>query len=328
LHSGVRPFGPALFNAAAGENLDDWAMRFNAMEVVNSSAIQTDLWRLYYDWMALLNRGRSVTPVGGSDSHDVARHFVGQGRTYIRCDDRDVGRLDVEQAVSNFVQGRVSVSYGLLTEITVNGKYGPGELAHVPGEEINVAVRVLGPHWIEADQVTLFANGQKLQEAAISPARSQDLPRGVKWSGEWKIPRPKHDVFLTAIAIGPGIDGPYWKTAKPYQPTSPDWTPHVIGCTGAAWLDADQDGRRLSAHDYAVRCLAEAKGDFGKLLKALADYDQAVAIQAAHLWQSAGNSLLSESVSAALKQAAPETQAGFQTNLEAWRENQLARAGK
>jgi hypothetical protein len=37
LHSGVRPFGPALFNAVVGENLDGWAMRFNAMEVLNSA---------------------------------------------------------------------------------------------------------------------------------------------------------------------------------------------------------------------------------------------------------------------------------------------------
>jgi hypothetical protein len=101
-----------------------------------------------------------------------------------------------------------------------------------------------------------------------------------------------------------------------------------MSCTGAVWLDADQDGRRLSAHDYAVRCLAEAKGDFSKLLTALADYDRAVAIQAAHLWQSSGESLLSESAQATLKQASTETQAGFQEYLNAWRENQLARAGK
>jgi len=40
-----------------------------------------------------------VTPVGSSDSHDVARYIVGQGRTYIRCDDRDVAHLDLEAAV-------------------------------------------------------------------------------------------------------------------------------------------------------------------------------------------------------------------------------------
>ncbi len=340
LHSGVRPFGPALFNAAVGENLDGWAMRFNAMEVLNSSATQTDIWRLFHDWMALLNRGRIVTPVGSSDSHDVARHFVGQGRTYIRCDDRDPGNLDVAEAVTNFVQGRVMVSYGLLAELTVEGSpapgtststrtiYGSGELAPVVGEQVQVTVRVLGPHWVKASQVILFANGQPIREAEISPNATKGLPMGVKWRGQWSIPRPKHDVFLTAIAIGPGIEGLYWKTAKPYQPVTPDWTPHVIGCSGAVWIDVDGDGRRSAAYDYAQRAVAAAQGDFAALLASLADYDQATAAQAAHAWQTAGNSLLSEPVSNALRQAAPAVQAGFQMYLEAWRENQMARAGQ
>ncbi len=336
LHSGVRPFGPTLFNAAAGENLDNWAMRFNAMEVVNSSATQNDIWRLFHDWMALLNRGRQVTPVGASDSHDVGRHFVGQGRTYIRCDDRDPGNLDVEQAVDNFVQGRVLVSYGLLAELTVNGKFRSGELAAMarrastnePAAPLEITIRVLAPSWIEASRIVLFANGHPIREAKISNEAKESLGPGEKWRGQWSIPCPAHDLFLTAIAIGPGIDGPYWKTAKPYQPTSPDWTPQVIGCSGAVWIDGDGDGRKSAAYDYARRLVTNADGDFQQLLTSLADYDRATATQAAHLWQSAGEDLLSDSIQNTLRRAGEETQAGFQTYLEAWRENQMARAGR
>src|SRR5207249_536703 len=63
-HSGFRPFGPEHHNALTGQNLDGWAFRANAMEVVNSGAQQTDMMRLYRDWFGLLNRGLSVTPVG------------------------------------------------------------------------------------------------------------------------------------------------------------------------------------------------------------------------------------------------------------------------
>jgi hypothetical protein len=155
LHSGVRPFGPRLFNDAVGVNVEGWQMRFNAMEVVNSSANQTDNMRLFHDWMALLNRGYQVTPVGSSDSHDVARHFVGQGRTYVRCDDRDVANIDVGQAVDSFLRGRVLVSYGLLTELTVDGKYRSSDLAPLADRKLAVAVRVLGPHWVKATKVLL-----------------------------------------------------------------------------------------------------------------------------------------------------------------------------
>ena len=62
----------------------------------------------------MLNRGRFLTPVGASDSHDVSRYIVGQARTYIRCDSTDPGNIDVAQAVRNLHDGRVMVSYGLV----------------------------------------------------------------------------------------------------------------------------------------------------------------------------------------------------------------------
>ena len=58
------------------------------------------------------------------------------------------------------------MSCGLLAEITVDGKYGPGDLAPATGD-VTVAVRVLGPAWATADRVELYANGVKVREAAI-----------------------------------------------------------------------------------------------------------------------------------------------------------------
>jgi hypothetical protein len=324
LHSGTRPFGPQLFNAAVGERLDGWPMRFNAMEVVNSAAIQTDPLRLIHDWMALLNRGHQVTPVGSSDSHDVARHFVGQGRTYIRCDDTDAGNLNVDAAVRSFIAGQVKVSYGLITEMVVAGKYQSGDLATVSGIDVDVGVRVLAPHWIEASRVKLYANGQLVREEAIGTSSGTKEP-GVKWHGTWKFTPPKHDVYLVAVALGPGVTGPYWPTAKPYQPTSPDWEPCVLGVSGAIWLDGDGDGRRSSARDYAERAFAASGGELPKLIAALGGYDAATAAQAAHLARVAGVSLDSEEAMKAIKGAAKQVQAGFQSYLDAWRENQRAR---
>jgi hypothetical protein len=323
LHSGTRPFGPQLFNAAVGERLDGWPMRFNAMEVVNSAAIQTDPLRLIHDWMALLNHGDQVTPVGSSDSHDVARHFVGQGRTYIRCDDRDAGMLDVDAAVRSFVAGHVMVSYGLIAEMVVAGRYQSGELAPASGQEVNIGLRVLAPHWIEARRVQLYANGRLLREEAIGDHGRAHEP-GVKWQGTWSIAAPKHDVHLVAMALGPGIAGPYWPTAKPYQPTSPDWEPSVLGVSGAIWLDGDGDGRRSSAREYAERAVTSANGDLTKLIAALGSYDVAVAAQAAHSIRLSGISLESEETINAVSGAVEPVKAGFRSYLDAWRENQRA----
>src|SRR5207302_4696068 len=105
---------------------------------------------------------------------------------------------------------------GLLADITVGGKYGPGDLVPVRGE-VPVRVRVLGPSWVKADRVELYANGVKVREAAVA----DDGRAGVKWSAEWTLPRPRRDVYLVAVATGPGVTGLYWPIAKPYQPDSP-----------------------------------------------------------------------------------------------------------
>ncbi len=321
LHSGVRPFGPKLHNAVTGENLEGWKLRANAMELVNSGATQSDVMRLYRDWFGLLNRGLAITPVGSSDSHDVGRHFVGQGRTYIRCDDEDPSAIDVDVAVRNFVQGRVMVSYGLLAEISVNGKFGPGELAP-RADSFKISVRVLGPSWVTAETVELYANGHKVREVKIADGRKA----GVKWSGKFTFENLTHDVHLVAIARGPGVKGLYWATAKSYQPTTPDWRSYVIGSTGAAWLDVDGDGKRTSAHEYATRLVKTADNDVPKLLGLLKPFDQSVAAQSAGLVHAAGAPLLEPGVRAQIKKSADATQRGFDAYLSAWRESQIARS--
>lgn len=328
LHGGTTPFGPKLFNDAVGENVAGWPMEFNAMEVVNSGATQTDVLQLFRDWMALLNRGYSVTPVGSSDSHDVGRHFVGQGRTYIRCDDRDPGNIDIERAVANFVQGNVMVSYGLLTEIKVNGHYQSGDLAKVAGDEVAVDLRVLGPHWVSASKVMLFTNGQLVREHHFEEG-GRDAPHdGVIWSGQWKLPVPRHDVHLVAITVGPGIESLHWRTAKPYQPDTSDPGTSAIGCSGAIWFDADGDGRRTPARGYAEQVSARAAGNLDVLFRELAEFDEAVAAQAAALLQASGRSLLEEPIQERLRAASVPVRRGFTAYLTAWRANQRAQVGR
>lgn len=321
LHSGFRPFGPERHNAATGEDLTGWVLQANAMEVMNSGAQQSDAQLLFRDWFAMLNRGNFLTPVGASDSHDVSRYIVGQARTYVRCRCADPGKINVAEAVASFQKGSVLVSCGLLTEISINDKYGPGDL--VPAtDELKVTVRVLGPGWTSADHVELFANGTKIREAQISDGKRA----GLKWSGEWRLPRFEQDVFLTAMATGPGVRELYWPIAKPYQPTSPRVEPRVIGATGAIWLDSDGDGKRTCAFDYAQQILQAAGNDPVKTIDALAKYDEAVATQAAGLLQSRGVSVQDAALRQAARKAGQHVERGFQAFAEAWRDCQIAQS--
>jgi len=263
----------------------------------------------------------SLTPVGSSDSHDVTRYIVGQGRTYIRCKVDRPGTIDVKEAVASFREGRVLVSCGLLTEIRVNDQHGPGDLVPVTGD-VKVVVRVLGPGWVTAERVELYRNGVKVREARITEGRKP----GVKWSGEWVLPRVRQDVHLSAIATGPGVLELYWPIAKPYQPTSPVAETRVIGLTGAVWLDGDGDGKRTSARGYAERLVREAEGDWRKVLASLGNYDEATAAQAAGLLRARGVSIEEEQFREAARTAGPHVLRGLESYIDAWRQSRIARA--
>ena len=320
-HGGFRPLGIARHISMAGEDVEDWPLPANAMEVINSGAVMTDPLALPRDWMGLLNRGAILTPVGSSDSHDVSRYIVGQGRTYVRCDDRDPGRIDLRRAMESVRSGQVTVSYGLLAEIDADGK-GPGELA-APKGPLDVHIRVKGPGWTRARRVALYVNGEKVREEEIADGTSA----GVKWEKTWRLEAPAHDVHLVAIASGPGISAPYWRTAKPYQPTSIEFTPYVMGVSGAVFVDGDGSGRFESAFEYARRELSAA-GDARPLAMRLGPYDSAVATQAASLLRARDPAGFEATIRSMIPKASPHVVKGFTAYMDAWKESQRARGAR
>jgi hypothetical protein len=239
IHNKFQPFASTNFNAQTGENLRGFEFTFDAVEVVNSSALQSDWMINFHDWMALLNYGYHITGVGSSDCHDVSRYIVGQGRTYVACEDSDPAHIDVDLACESFLKSRAVISMGLFATIKVNDKYSVGDLATDLGKEVRVAAAIQGPGWTAVDHVQLFSNGELVREEKFSPIYKP----GVKKRFEWKIPKPFRDAHLEIIASGPPVTAPFWRIPKPYQPTSTTWNPRVIGATNPIWIDADDDGK-------------------------------------------------------------------------------------
>lgn len=331
VHAGFRPFDIRRHLALTGENIAGWTLQANAMELVNSGALQTDPWRLVYDWFGLLNAGLKIAPVGASDSHDVARSIVGQARTYIR---RGAGKSPsdnssdalVSAAVESLLAGRVVMSYGLFAELTVENEHGPGDVVAAGDKrELDVRVRVLGPSWSAADEVVLFVNGAEVRRESIDPANRNAA--GVKFAAHWKLPRPKHDVYLALVAIGPGISGLYWPTAKPYQPDSPDWKSYVLGATGAVWIDCDGRPGFASPRQYAEALISDAAGDMSLLGERIADYDAATAGQVAAELRRRGELFADGTIQKLTAAALPLAAAAVRDYVAAWKAAEVANGG-
>jgi hypothetical protein len=238
VHSGFCPFAETNFNAQTGENLRGFEFEFNAVELINSGALRSDLMQVFHDWFALLNHGYKIVGVGASDSHDVSRFIVGQGRTYIQGDDKDAGKINVQEAIANLRKGKALISLGLITTLKVDDRFEVGDLATGLGREIKVSAQVRGASWVAADKIELFANGKRIAQQAI-----EATPRTEKANVSWTIAKPKGDCHLVAIATGPGVKSPHWAIPRPYQASSPKWNPRVLGATNPIWIDADGDGK-------------------------------------------------------------------------------------
>lgn len=207
----------------------------DAVELVNSGTMRSEALDVYRDWFELLDRGHRLFGVGASDSHHVNQLIVGQGRTYAACADGHPDRIDVAEASAAFRDGRTLVSLGLLVQMTVNGR-SVGEL--VTGSDLEVKVSVLGPSWTSVDRVRLYGNGVLLRDEPVAPTGRP----GEKARMTWRL-HPSQDVYLVAVATGPGVTAPFWPIPRPYKPTTNTWTPYVIGSTNPIWVDADGDGR-------------------------------------------------------------------------------------
>lgn len=279
VHQNFTPFAPENFDPVTGELRAVPKFDVDAIEVVTSAAMQSDILQLYRDWFALLNHGHRVAGIGASDTHQVSEFILGQARTYAAvAHDSEPGSIDVDEICASYRAGRLLVSFGLLTTMTIDGKYRVGDTTKDIGDELSIEVLVLGPSWVTADRVELFANGIKVREHTIAATDKVE-----KATVRWTLPRPSHDVHLVAIATGPGINAPYWETPRPYQPNSKTFTPRVLGSTNPIWVDADRDGVFTSARGYAATLLRQSAGDPAKLATLLASYDAAVKTQAQDL---------------------------------------------
>ena len=305
-HSGFRPLASENFNPVTGRHLHGVPYSFDAMEVVTSAAMQSDNLRLYSDWFALLNHGYRITGIGSSDTHDVSRFILGQARTYVECPDTNPAKVDVAKACDSFRNLRAYISMGLLVRLRVEDQFTVGDLATNLKEQMLVNLRVLGPSWVKADKVTLYANGKTIVQKNLEPNK-----RIEKANLKLTLPRPKHDVHLIAVASGPGIRAPFWESPRSYQPTSRKHKPLVQGATNPIWIDGDGDGKFTAARDYAKHLMKVHGKDLPKLLKALEPFDQAVAEQAAELLVAAGQDVRNARFQEHLNTSTTATRMGF-----------------
>jgi hypothetical protein len=324
VHSGFSPVDPKHFRQATGENLRGAPYSFEAMEIVTSAALQSDYMDPIRDWFGLLNHGLRITGVGSSDTHYVSRMILGQGRSYVKANDRDPANLDVAQVVRGYREGRTSVSMGLFVDAHVGDqpgepskRFGMGDLATGLGPKSLFSVAVTGPSWVQPTResptrIRIFMNGVSEFGYSALPQNPADLNKGsAGFVLKEQSATPKHDFWIVAVATAPGVTAPFWAIPRPYQPSSKTWTSNVIGVTNPIYVDGDGDGKYTSPRGYAKTLHRKHKNDLRALFEELSDYDQAVAAQVAGLLHADGLDLKSFEIKRLRNNAPSKTRRGF-----------------
>jgi len=203
------PFTRFGVNRASGERAADTRFTFDAMELVNSTGLQKLPMYLFEDWFALLNHGEKISAVSTSDAHSVGEPVV-QGRTYIRSTTDDPARLDVDEICSAIAKGKSSVSFGIFTDVQVNGTNTMGDLVTNLAGKIDLKLRVATPAWVTPRTAKVFMNGYLVAERKLESSSNMPFNQML----DFYLPAPAQDAWLVCVVLGDGVKHPVWTTMQ------------------------------------------------------------------------------------------------------------------
>ncbi len=162
-----------------------WSDDFNAMEVNNSGEIADYL--PYY--LALVNRGRVVTPVGVSDSHSATGGGVGLNQTYLLTG-TPLADFDADVLVDTLHRRATVVSRGPYIDARVGGAFAAGSTVTAGS---TLQVEVYAPSWMPVETVSLLQDGVVIDTLPCDGAAP--MPCAASWTLD-----PMRDASYAVIA--------------------------------------------------------------------------------------------------------------------------------
>lgn len=219
--------------ALAAGNFD---VSFDLLEVMNGPAFFDGNQKAVDDWFHLLNRGYALAIAGSSDSHGADGGEPGYSRVYIFYSGAKAAHLDWNALAAALRAGRAFVSNGPLPELTVNGRYVPGDSFTDKGGKVDVVMKVRSAPWVRVSEVRLVVNGERKM---IFPVKAAD-GTPIVFSEEVSFGLDR-DAYLALEVLGmsslyPVVQqvsrsGSYKNAALPYALTNP------------VFVDVDGNGR-------------------------------------------------------------------------------------
>jgi hypothetical protein len=232
------------------------AMGFNLFEIL-SSGERSPLTnhRMY---ARLLREVGRYGPSAGSDSHYLRGEECGYPRLYVTRSPK-AGASLFEQIREGLTSGSVLVTNGPFIRLLVNGKP-PGSFITDRDGLLDILLEVYAPAWVDVRSVMVYDGEYFAYQALLPPSTSlRRCPRSDTASPEFTIPLSpsisgplKHDVIITATAVGQSTLGPILA-----QDDLRGFSAYPFAMTGPIFVDVDGDGKCTPPNPEARRPGAE-----------------------------------------------------------------------
>ena len=226
---------------------------FDVLEILNgpSPAFNNNA-QTIKDWMNLLSRGFFYPAVGSSDTHQIDTEEPGYSRTYIYVGEDDIADLATETVVDALKAGRSFVTNGPIVEVSVDGRYRPGDSFSAPTGEVEVEIDVRAAPWIIVEEARVLVNGSVERFLGlVGEGRAGDsLRRKVKLKLE-------RDAFIVVEVLGQTSLYPVVQaTTLGLDRESREAEPYAL--TNPVFVDVDGNGQFDAPLSPQIRSLPNA----------------------------------------------------------------------
>lgn len=163
-------------------------------------------------WVDLIASGRRIPGVVNTDAH-YNWHGSGWLRNWVRCTTDVPAEIQVDEMIDRLERGQIVMSTGpflsvVMSHPSLDEPAHVGDEVTVDGDEVELAVRVQCPNWLDINRVEVWVDGKMQKDLTRTRGANPDAfgDGVVKFDQTMRVQLASPNSFIIVGAIGEGLE--------------------------------------------------------------------------------------------------------------------------